>query len=285
MSKLRFLKRIRQSVRCAVQGYKYGGYSIVHISYPTYGNLLTGKRILVTGGSSGIGLAIAKKCVECGADVLITGRNKEKLEAAVSEIGKDHCVSMAWDISMTDEIENKLDECESILGGEISVLVNNAGIAPSKFWGSVDEEEWDKIYSNNLKGLFFLTQSLTKRWKKQISAYEYRKIVNISSQGGFVGATYPYRMVKWDIRGLTEGLGKTLVKDRIIVNGIAPGVVKTSMQQFSLEQGENLYTDQNPIGRVILPGEIAELAIYLISDAGNAIVGQTIVCDGGYTLK
>ena len=192
---------------------------------------------------------------------------------------------MAWDISMTDEIENKLDECESILGGEISVLVNNAGIAPSKFWGSVDEEEWDKIYSNNLKGLFFLTQSLTKRWKKQISAYEYRKIVNISSQGGFVGATYPYRMVKWDIRGLTEGLGKTLVKDRIIVNGIAPGVVKTSMQQFSLEQGENLYTDQNPIGRVILPGEIAELAIYLISDAGNAIVGQTIVCDGGYTLK
>jgi 3-oxoacyl-[acyl-carrier protein] reductase len=92
-------------------------------------------------------------------------------------------------------------------------------------------------------------------------------------------------MVKWDIRGLTEGLGKALVKERIIVNGIAPGVVKTSMQEFSVRQGDNLYTDQNPMGRVILPGEIAELAVFLINDASNAIVGQTIVCDGGYTLK
>lgn len=285
MSKARLFKRIRRAFKCAVQGYKYGGNSIARIFYPAYGDILVGKKILITGGSSGIGLAIAKKFVECGADVLITGRNKEKLAAAVNEIGREHCFSISWDISQTNETEKKLDECESLLGGEISALVNNAGIAPSKFWGNVDEEEWDNIYSTNLKGLFFLTQSLTKRWKRQISPDEYRKILNISSQGGFVGATYPYRMVKWDIRGLTEGLGKTLVKDRIIVNGIAPGVVKTSMQQFSLQQGENLYTDQNPIGRVILPGEIAELALFLMSDAGNAIVGQTIVCDGGYTLK
>jgi 3-oxoacyl-[acyl-carrier protein] reductase len=285
MSKARFFKRIRQALRCAVQGYRYGGNSIARISYPVYGDILAGKKILVTGGSSGIGLAIAKKYVECGADVLITGRNSEKLAAAVNEIGKEHCFSMSWDISRTDEIEKRLDECESLLGGEISALVNNAGIAPSRFWGNVDEEEWDKIYSTNLKGLFFLTQSLAKRWKGQIKSDEYRKIVNISSQGGFVGATYPYRMVKWDIRGLTEGLGKALVKDRIIVNGIAPGVVKTSMQQFSLQQGENLYTDQNPVERVILPEEVAELALFLMSDASNAIVGQTVVCDGGYTLK
>ena len=111
------------------------------------------------------------------------------------------------------------------------------------------------------------------------------KILNVSSQGGFVGATYPYRLAKWDIRGLTEGLGKSLIKKGIIVNGIAPGVVKTAMQSFSIEQGDNLYTNQNPLGRVILPEEIAELALFLISDASNAIVGQTIVCDGGYTLK
>lgn len=285
MSKARFFKRIRQALRCAVQGYRYGGNSIARISYPVYGDILAGKKILVTGGSSGIGLAIAKKFVECGADVLITGRNSEKLAAAVNEIGKEHCFSMSWDIFRTDEIEKRLDECESLLGGEISALVNNAGIAPSRFWGNVDEEEWDKIYSTNLKGLFFLTQSIAKRWKGQIKSDEYRKIVNISSQGGFVGATYPYRMVKWDIRGLTEGLGKALVQDRIIVNGIAPGVVKTSMQQFSLQQGENLYTDQNPVERVILPEEVAELALFLMSDASNAIVGQTVVCDGGYTLK
>ena len=92
-------------------------------------------------------------------------------------------------------------------------------------------------------------------------------------------------MVKWDIRGFTEGLGKSLVDDRIIVNGIAPGVVKTSMQEFSLNQGDNLYTNQNPIHRVCLPEEIAELALFLMSDRSNFIIGQTIVCDGGYTLK
>ena len=113
----------------------------------------------------------------------------------------------------------------------------------------------------------------------------YKKIINISSQGGFVGATYPYRMVKWDVRGLTEGLGKSLIKDNIIVNAIAPGVVKTSMQEFSLNQGDNLFTTQNPIQRVCLPEEIAELALFLASDASNFIIGQTIVCDGGYTLK
>ena len=285
MSKMRLFKRIRQAARCALQGFRYGGCSTARISYPSYGEILTGKRILITGGSSGIGLAIAKKCVECGADVLITGRNKDKLDAAVNEIGKQHCFSLTWDISQTDLTDKKLDECELLLGGDITTLVNNAGVPPSRFWGDVDEEEWDKIYTINLKGLFFLTQALTGRWKKQMVSDEYRKVINISSQGGFVGATYPYRMVKWDIRGLTEGLGKALVKERIIVNGIAPGVVKTSMQEFSVRQGDNLYTDQNPMGRVILPGEIAELAVFLINDASNAIVGQTIVCDGGYTLK
>ena len=92
-------------------------------------------------------------------------------------------------------------------------------------------------------------------------------------------------MAKWDIRGLTEGLGRELIRDNIIVNGIAPGIVKTAMQDFSLKQGDNLYTDQNPIRRVCLPEEIAELASFLISDRSNYIIGQTIVCDGGYILK
>ena len=92
-------------------------------------------------------------------------------------------------------------------------------------------------------------------------------------------------MAKWDIRGFTEGLGKTLIRQNIIVNGIAPGVVKTAMQKFSLDQGNNLYTEQNPIHRVCLPEEIAELAAFLLSDTSNYIIGQTIVCDGGYILK
>ena len=284
MSIVRKIKGVARALKMTKQFYRVGGATFVNIACPMPENVLNGKKILVTGGSSGIGFAIAKKCAACGADVLITGRNSSKLQQAVSEIGNARCKSTVWNHSVVEDVESKLDECSKMLGGDISVLVNNAGIPPTKFWGNVDEEEWDKIYNTNLKGLFFLTQELVKRWKLSSQAH-YKKIINISSQGGFVGATYPYRMVKWDIRGLTEGLGRLLIKDRIIVNGIAPGVVKTSMQSFSLLQGDNLYTNQNPIERVILPEEIAELAMFLISDASNAIVGQTIVCDGGYTLK
>ena len=278
------LKRLIYAIRKIKPIYIHGGISSVTISTPSYSNILEGKNILITGGSSGIGFAIAKKCASCGAKVLISGRNVDKLENAVLEIGKDRCKFIVWDLSAIEDVKIRLDECEKILGGNISVLINNAGVPPTKFWGDVDEEEWDRIYNTNLKGLFFITQELVKRWKLR-PLDNYKKVINISSQGGFVGATYPYRMVKWDIRGLTEGLGKTLIKDNIIVNGIAPGVVKTAMQSFSLQQGDNLYTNQNLIERVILPEEIAELALFLISDASNAIVGQTIVCDGGYTLK
>lgn len=280
----KLIHRLGIAYNYARKAYRDGGISSVNISYPLYDKILAGNNILITGGSSGIGLAIAKKCAKCGAHVLITGRNKKKLDIAAKEIGEEFCTTIVWDISSVNNINLKLEECINTINGDISVLINNAGIPPAKFWGNVDEKEWDNIYSTNLKGLFFLSQAIVKQWKLK-PQNEYRKIINISSQGGFVGATYPYRMVKWDIRGLTEGLGRQLIKDRIIVNGIAPGVVKTSMQSFSLLQDDNLYTNQNPIKRVILPEEIAELALFLISDASNSIIGQTIVCDGGYTLR
>ncbi len=279
----KLLYKIRSAIRMAVRGFRDGGISSVIISCPEYDNVLNEKNVLITGGGSGIGFAIAKKCVECGAKVIITGRNEEKLTNAAQSLGKSVCSYLIWDISDIGVLDNKLDEVEKLFNGQITCLVNNAGIAPSKFWGDVDEEEWNRVYDTNLKGLFFLSQAITKRWKKE-EHQGFKKIINISSQGGFVGATYPYRMTKWDIRGLTEGLGVKLIKDRVIVNAIAPGIVKTSMQSFSLSQGDNLYTSQNPIERVILPDEIAELALFLISDASNAIVGQTIVCDGGYSL-
>lgn len=283
MGVIRKLSQAVKAIRLAKKFYKTGGCVVANIAYPQYGDVLNGKKVCVTGGSSGIGLAIAKKYAQCGAEVLITGRNENKLKAAVDEIGRN-ADYILWDVSEIHACQEKLDEMRQKFGGFIDILINNAGIAPSKFWGSVDETEWNNIYNINLKGMFFLTQQLVKEWKNQ-PIQGYRKIINISSQGGFVGATYPYRMVKWDIRGLTEGLGKSLIDENIIVNAIAPGVVRTSMQKFSLEQGNNLFTNQNPIQRVCLPEEIAELALFLASDASNYIIGQTIVCDGGYTLK
>ena len=264
--------------------YKFGGISSVTITTPSYDEILKDKCILITGGSSGIGLAIAKKCAESGAKVIITGRNESRLKDACMLIGLSDCKYLVWDIANIDDIQTNLLKSKELYNKEIDVLVNNAGIAPSKFFGEVDELEWDRIYDINLKGNYFLTQELVKSWRS-LSFLGYKKIINISSQGGYVEYTYPYRMTKWGIIGLTEGLGKELIKDNIIVNGIAPGIVKTSMQEFSLNQGDNLFTNQNPIKRVCLPEEIAELALFLISDTSNFIIGQTIVCDGGYILK
>lgn len=280
---VRFIKKILRAIWLAKKFYKCGGCTYANIAYPQYGQILRDKRICVTGGSSGIGLAIAKKFAQCGAKVLLIGRNEDRLKAAISEVGNG-ALYISWDVCDIQRCPEVLTQIEKKLGGCLDLLVNNAGVAPSKFWGDVDEDEWNRIYNINLKGMFFLTQNLVENWKKTASV-GYRKILNISSQGGFVGATYPYRMAKWDVRGFTEGLGKTLISDGIIVNGIAPGVVKTSMQKFALTQGDNLYTDQNPAQRICLPEEIAELALYLASDASNFIVGQTIVCDGGFTLK
>jgi len=256
----------------------------INISTINYGEILKDKRILITGGSTGIGFSIAKKCIQEGALVVITGRNENKLSQAKEEINSQLLKTLVWDITKVSYIEDGIAKAIELLEGEIDVLVNNAGVNSGVQFPDVTEEMWDEMYATNSKGLFFLTQSLCNQWMKE-EKNKFKKVINISSQGGFVGATYPYRMTKWDVAGLTQGLGIKLAPFGIIVNGIAPGIVATNMQPNCKDQKENVYYPRNPLERFALPEEIAELAIFLISDASNFIVGQTIVCDGGYSLK
>jgi len=273
-----------RALRFFVSVYRYGGYSTVNISCVNQGNALNGKKILVTGGGSGIGLSIARKCLKEGATVLITGRNETKLNDILALECNASLKAMVWDVSVIKDMDKNLTEAESLLGGDIDMLVNNAGIVKGSLFPNVTEASWDLIYATNSKGLFFLTQSLCGKWIKS-GTRKIRKVINISSQGGFVGATYPYRLTKWDVVGLTQGLGLKLAPHGIIVNGIAPGMTATDALHFIIEQKENLYSPTIPLGRYALPEEIAELAGFLMSDAANFIVGQTIICDGGYTLK
>ena len=166
---------------------------------------------MITGGASGIGYKIAEKCCLCGAKVLITGRNEEKLINACKSINGE-IEYLVWDISSINILEDKVNEVFRIFNGKLDCLINNAGIQPNEFFPDVSIAEWEKIYDINSKGVFFLTQEICKRWLN-VKTSSYRKIIFIDSQGGFVGATYPYRMVKWDIRGLTRGLGIKLASD------------------------------------------------------------------------
>jgi len=277
-------KRIPLMIKSLRKIYRYGGYTSITISNINHGQILKGKKILITGGGAGIGFSIAKKCIEEGATVVITGRNGNKLKDASEKLNSPLLKTLVWDISKISEIEKGVEETSLLLEGEIDILVNNAGVIDTIQFPEVTEEIWDRVYATNSKGLFFLTQFLCDKWMKN-SKIQLKKVINISSQGGFVGATYPYRMTKWDIAGLTQGLGINLVSYGIIVNGIAPGIIATDMQPGLVDRGKNVFIGENPVQRFGLPGEIAELAVFLMSDAANFIVGQTIVCDGGYSIN
>lgn len=278
------IRKLYLSLRSFVETYKYGGFKTANISYLSEGNILNDKHVIVTGGASGIGYAIAHKMLNQGAVVLICGRNEKKLEEAKKSLNSNKLFTMIWDITNVDLYEEYLKEARRILNDKVDILVNNAGIAPAEFFPNVGQEEWDKIYNTNSRGTFFMCQLFYNYWKKE-SNKQIRKIINISSQGAYVGATYPYRMTKWDIAGLTQGLGLRMSKDNIIVNGIAPGVIKTAMQENTLKQGDNIFNKSNSLQRYAFPDEIGELSVYLASDLSNFIVGQTIVIDGGYSLK
>ena len=286
------MRKLFRSLTCIVKSivdiYRYGGIRKVNVSYLSPDKQLDSKTILITGGGSGIGKSIAKASLRHGAKVIISGRSEQKLRDMIDDCKQDGLFNIKYivsDISDISEIPNYVNVASNLFGCEVDILVNNAGVQPNEFFPSVSENEWDKVYAINSKGTFFISQEFCKHWMRMGDTKSYRKIINISSQGGFVGATYPYRMSKWDIVGLTQGLSKTMASHNVIVNGIAPGVVRTEMQQRYMKQKDNVYCNQTPMQRFAFPEEIAELAIFLMSDRSNFITGQTIICDGGFTLK
>lgn len=273
-SALKYIKKI----------WRDGGITQVNVAQISYGKILKGKRVLVTGGSSGIGLAIAKKCLSEGAQVVITGRNVEKLKAARKELAGYPLSILSWDVSDISLINQKIRQCKDLMGGTVDILVNNAGVlAGAQHLFDLTEERWKSTISTNMKGPVFLTKAVCKEW---IRLKHKGKIINISSMRGTLGCVDgPYGMSKWAVNGLTRGLGLEMAHHGIIVNGIAPGITDTASISIDIDSSENAYLKCVPVTRIGLPEDIAELAVFLMSDAANYIVGQTIICDGGYTLK
>lgn len=276
---MRLIRKIMAYVRAIQQYRRQGGIIYASITTVDHQALLAGKTVLITGGSQGIGLAIARRFVTSGAKVLITGRTLGDLQAACAAVGTDQIRHLMWDIADIGSLETRLDEAQALLGGRIDILVNNAGVLLLDPFLAVSEATWDKSYAINSKGLFFLTQSLCKRWVA--SSGPIRKVINISSTSGFLPGAYPYRMTKWDVVGMTQGFAQTLAPHGIVVNGIAPG--RTAGRMLGIDTG-NIHDNKVPLGRAALPEEIAELALFLAGDTSNYITGQTIICDGGMTL-
>lgn len=268
---LHTLKNLKHIIR-------YGGvYNINCKSVNCHEQFSADDLVLITGGTRGIGRSIAETFISAGATVVVTGRNAETRKVS------DRLYSVRWDVTEICSIEERLDEIECLTGMQIRVLINNAGVYSNYHFPNCTEEDWDKVYATNVKGPFFLIQSIVKRWLQQPRSDSPRKIINISSQGGCTIANNPYRMTKWDLRGFTAFLGKTYSEKNIIANAIAPGLIMTDMQKEFQKQKDNYYTEMNPSKRLAKSQEIADLVLFLASDSANFIVGQTIKIEGGGT--
>jgi NAD(P)-dependent dehydrogenase (short-subunit alcohol dehydrogenase family) len=249
---------------------------------------VSGKTALVTGGSRGIGLMIARGLVQSGARVFVSSRKAEDLEAAASELQKDgDCEAIPADLS-TPEGASGLADAVRERTERLDILVNNAGVT----WGAPLEEfpqsGWDRTMGTNVEGIFHLTVSLLPALRAAASAEDPARVVNIGSIDGLrvpVMENYSYSASKAAVHMLTRHLAKRLAPEHITVNAIAPGPFESKMMAFMLrdEDARQAVESMVPLARIGRPDDAAGLTIFLCSRAGSYLTGTVIPMDGGIT--
>lgn len=243
---------------------------------------VSGKVVLITGGSRGIGKMIAHGFVENGARVYVSSRKAGACVETANELSKlGVCRALPADVSNSDgwaEVEEQLRKQE----GRLDVLVNNAGAA----WGapleSYPEEGWDKLFDLNVRGIFFLIQKLLPLIRN--SSHAPARIINIASINGIQPPdveNYAYSASKAACIMLTRHLAKKLASVPVLVNAIAPGPFHTDMMDETLRLRGEEYLARNPLRRLGTPGEIAGTALFMSSAASAYMTGAVIPCDGG----
>lgn len=241
--------------------------------------LLNGKVALITGGSSGIGFAIAKSFIASGAKVIIAGSNQKRLDKAINLISDKGGVaeSILIDVKDVNLLPKKIEvACSLFEENRIDILVNSAGILSKHDFWNTDLTEYDNIMDTNAKGTFFMSQAVGKQMiQKNIHGH----ILNVTSSSALRPAWTPYQISKWAVKGLTLGLADMMIPYGIVVNAIAPGPTATPM--LSKREGDSIYEPYTPCKRFATPEEIAALAVFMVSGAGNMIVGDTVYMTGG----
>ncbi len=239
---------------------------------------LDGRKVLITGASRGIGRAIANLFAREGAQMVLTARGETSLQDVSEDLADTgrKVVVLAWDLTDFPAIPSQLSRARDALGG-LDILINNAGVVrlPEDHPDPSPENAWDYIMDANLKGLYFLSEAAGEMMKDSGGGV----IVNLASDAGLRAAPNAYCISKWGVVGYTQGLAKHLAKDKVRVNAVAPGPVATRMMGCS--DGEPKDAPNLPLGRFSLPEEVADVAMFLASDASRALFGETIVVNSG----
>ena len=244
---------------------------------------LEGQRALITGGATGIGLAIGKAFVEAGARIVMVGRRREVLEEAARSLGPDAAFRVC-DLSKLAEIPPLIDDLEKE-GGPFDILVNNAGINLKKPALDLSDEEFDRILQTNLHGLFAITRAVLR----PMVARKRGVILNISSMAAIYGLTKvaAYGSSKSAVTGLTRNLAAEFGAEGIRINSIAPGFIYSEMTAKALDsdpERKKRVFDRTPMARMGQASEIASAALFLCSEAASFVTGVNLPVDGGNSI-
>ena len=246
---------------------------------------LQGRVALVTGGSRGIGRMIAAGYLQHGAKVYISARKASACDATAAELSEfGTCISLPADVSTVEGAQALAAEIAK-REPALDILVNNAGAAWGESFETFPEKGWDKVVDLNMKTPFFLTQALFESLKKAGRKDRPSKVINIASIDGISvnqWETYSYTASKAGLIHLTKRMALRLARDNIVVSGIAPGPFASEMNKEARDHADDV-AHRVPAGRIGTDEDMAGAAIFLASRAGDYVLGETIVVDGGVT--
>lgn len=245
---------------------------------------LKDKTAIVTGGSRGIGKAVALALAKAGADIAVADVNLEAAEEAANEIRALGRKALAVKANVADSADaKKMVETAVKEFGKVDILVNNAGITRDTLLMRMKEEDWDAVLNVNLKGVYNCTKAVVSGMMKR----RYGRIVNIASVVGITGnaGQANYASAKAGMIGFTKSIAKEVASRGITVNAVAPGFIQTQMTDVLPEDVKAKLMEQIPIGRLGQPEDIANAVLFLASDSASYITGQTISVNGGMVMQ
>lgn len=245
---------------------------------------LVGKVALVTGGSRGIGRAVALKLAENGADVAINYAGNtaaaEEVKAAIEKLGR-RAMLVQGSVADTDGVQTLVNQVVKELG-RLDILINNAGITRDGLLMRMKEADWDAVLETNLKGVFNCSKAVMRTMMKQKSG----RIVNMASVVGEMGnaGQANYAAAKAGVIGFTKSLAKEVTSRGITVNAVAPGFIATDMTKVLTDDQKAEMAKSIPLGRAGQPEDVANAVLFLVSDEAAYITGQVLNVDGGMVM-
>lgn len=243
---------------------------------------LSGKVAMVTGGSRGIGRAVAEYLYAAGGHVAVIGRDEARARVAAGALtGRGKALAVGADVADAAQVEAAVATIEAALG-PVDILVNNAGLTRDGVLVRMSDDDWQTVLDVNLKGAFNTMRHVTRGMMKRRAG----RVVNVTSIVGLTGnrGQANYAASKAGLIGLTKSVAKELASRNVLINAVAPGFIDTDMTRDLPETARGALLAQIPLGRLGSPTDVAGVVLFLASDLASYITGQVIVVDGGMVM-